>query len=269
MMAQEDAASGSGSKFTFHPLPNRTFSFLENRDTRELLTKWSMNGRITAQAFRYDQYFQSYQKDVFVLAFFQDPNVTSHLKLLTGSSGQWTALGTNVKKIEAREVPCTHLSMSLFDRLQEENIVKESGYISKCLDEYVDDFVVSDELRKVLLLEDSDKYEIFSQSDRQEFLFLLFKHLCLGGAVCQFEDTIDPYLDITKSMYKELLSVQKDPETQQINIISSVFKVSAYDENGLCYPSPKSHEQTFAYLIVDPLKRHVIVLYHCFGGGIF
>ncbi|XP_075706087.1 cilia- and flagella-associated protein 300 [Rhinoderma darwinii] len=268
-MAQGAAVTGSGAKFTFYHLPNRTFSFLENRDTRELLTKWSMNGRITAQTFRYDQYFQSYQKDDFVLAFFQDLNVTSHLKLLSGSSGQWTTLDTNVKKIEASEVPCTHLSLSPFDRLQKENIVKECGNISKCLDEYVDDFIVSDELRKVLLLEDSEKYEIFSTSDRQEFLFLLFKHLCLGGAVCQFEDTIDPYLEITKSMYKELISVQKNPETKQINIISYVFKVLAHDENGLCYPSTTTHEQTFAYLIVDPLKRHVTALYHCFGGGIF
>ncbi|XP_056417520.1 cilia- and flagella-associated protein 300 [Hyla sarda] len=259
----------SGAKFTFHPLENRTFNFLDNRSSRELLTKWSMNGRISAQAFRYDEYFQPYQKNDFVLAFFQDPNVTSYLKLLSGSSLQWTTLGTKVTKIEATEIPCTHLSMSLFDRLSEENIVKESGYISKCLDEYVDDFIVSDELRKVLLLEDSEKYEIFSPSDRQEFIFLLFKHLCLGGAVCQFEDTVDPYLEMTKSMYKELLSVQKDPETKQIKIISSVFKVNASDENGLCYPSPRPHEQTFAYLIVDPLKRHVVVLYHCFGGGIF
>ncbi|KAM5181090.1 cilia- and flagella-associated protein 300 [Mantella aurantiaca] len=254
--------------FTFHPLPNRTFSFLERRDTRELLTKWSMNGRLTAQVFSYDQYFQPYQKDDFVLAFFQDPNVISHLKVLSGS-GQWTTLGNRVEKVVVKEIPCTQLSMSLFDRLSARNIVRESGYISKCLDEYVDDFIISDELRKVLLVEDSDKFDIFSSSDREQFLFLLFKHLCLGGAVCQFEDVIDPYLDTTKSMYKELLSVQKDPETKQINILSSVFKLLAYDEHGICYPSTQPHEQTFAYLIVDPLKRHVTVLYHCFGGGIF
>ncbi|XP_075054884.1 cilia- and flagella-associated protein 300 isoform X2 [Mixophyes fleayi] len=233
-----------------------------------IVRRRSMNGRITAQAFRYDQYFQPYQKDDFVLAFFQDPNVISHLKLLS-SSGQWTTLGTKVNKIEAKEIPCTQLSMSLFDCLDKEYIVREGGYISKCLDEYIDDFTISDELRKVLLMEESEKFDIFSPSDREEFLFLLFKHLCLGGAVCQFEDTIDPYLETTKSVYKELLSVQKNPETKQINIISSVFKVSAYDENGLCYPSTRTHEQTFSYLIVDPLKRHVTVLFHSFGGGIF
>ncbi|CAI9591623.1 unnamed protein product [Staurois parvus] len=260
--------SETEAPFTFRPLPERTFSFLEKTDTRELLTKWSMNGRLMAQVFFYDQYFQPYQKDDFVLAFFQDPNVVSHLKVLS-SSGQWTALGSKVEKVDVKEVPCTQLSMSLFDCLYAENIVRESGYISKCLDEYVGDFIISDELRKVLLVEDSDKFGIFSPSDREQFIFLLFKHLCLGGAVCQFEDVVNPYLDTTKSMYKELLSVQKDPETKQINIISSIFKVLAYDENGMCYPSTQPHEQTFAYLIVDPLKRHVTVLYHSFGGGIF
>ena len=35
------------------------------------------------------------------------------------------------------------------------------------------------------------------------------------------------------------------------------------------YPDMKRHEQTFSYLIVDPLKRHVTVFYHRFGGGVF
>ncbi|KAM4795497.1 cilia- and flagella-associated protein 300 [Rhinophrynus dorsalis] len=265
-----EADSGSAEeKFTFTHLPNRSFSSLDTRDIRDLLIKWSMNGRITAQAFRYDQYFQPYQKDDFVKAFFQDPNVISQLKKLSGSAGEWITLDTKVKRVEAKEIPCTQLSMSFFDCLYSAEIVKGSGHISKCLDEYMDEFPISDELRKVLLLDDSEHFQIFSQQDREQFLFLLFKHLCLGGALCQFEDTIDPYLETTKSIYKDLLSVQKDPETKQITIISTVFKVSAYDENGMCYPSTRPHDQTFAYLIVDPLKRHVNVLYHCFGAGVF
>ncbi|XP_078529147.1 cilia- and flagella-associated protein 300 [Lissotriton helveticus] len=256
-------------RFTFRHLPNKKFSFLENRDTRELLMKWSMHGRLKAQAFGYDQYFQAYEKDEFAEAFFKDPNVTSNLKLLSSTAGQWMTLGAIVKKVEAKGVPCTQVSMSFFDRLFTEGIVKETGHINKCFDDFYGDFTISDELRKVLVMEDSDKYDIFSQADREELIFHLFKHLCLGGALCQFEDMVGPYLDTTKAMYKELISVQKDPETKAINIISSVFKVVAYSEHGMCYPAAKKHEQTFAYLIVDPLKRHVHILYHCFGGGLF
>nr|XP_014352185.1 PREDICTED: uncharacterized protein C11orf70 homolog isoform X2 [Latimeria chalumnae] len=228
----------------------------------------SMHGRISVQAFSFDEYFQPYQKDDFVLTFFQDPNVVSNLKFLS-SAGQWTTLGAEVKNIKAEALTCSQISMSFFDCLYSKGIVRETGHITKCLDEFYEDIPISDELRKALLLEDSDDYEIFSQADRKEFLFCLFKHLCLGGMFCQFEDMIDPYLNTTKSIYKDLVSVQKDPETKLLNVLSTVFKVSAYNANGRCYPSAKEHEQTFAYLIVDPLKHYVNVLYHSFGGGLF
>nr|XP_055161392.1 cilia- and flagella-associated protein 300 isoform X2 [Nyctereutes procyonoides] len=175
--------------------------------------------------------------------------------------------GAEVKKIEATNVPCTQLSMSFFNRLYDEDIVRANGHIIKCLDSFCDSFPISDELRKVLLVEDSEKYEVFSQPDREEFLFCLFKHLCLGGALCQYEDVLHPYLETTKLLYKDLVSVRKNPQTKKIQITSSVFKVMAYDSNGVCYPSTKSHEQTFSYFIVDPIKRHVHVLYHCYGVG--
>lgn len=38
---------------------------------------------------------------------------------------------------------------------------------------------------QMLLLEDSDNYDLFSASDRDQFLFRVFKHVCLGGPVCQ------------------------------------------------------------------------------------
>ena len=57
----------------------------------------------------------------------------------------------------------------------------------------------------MLLVPDSDNYDMFTEDHRGEFLFRLFRHLCLGGAVCQFEDTVQPYLDATKSIYKDLI----------------------------------------------------------------
>ncbi|XP_065738914.1 cilia- and flagella-associated protein 300 isoform X2 [Phocoena phocoena] len=229
--------------YYFRFLPQKTFKFLSTPETTSRLRQWSMLGRIKAQAFGFDQTFQVYRKDDFVMAFFKDPNVIPNLKLLSDSSGQWITLGTEVKKIEAINVPCTQLSMSFFNPLYDEDIVRENGHIVKCLDSFCDPFLISDELRKVLLVEDSEKYEVFSQPDREEFLFCLFKHLCLGGALCQYEDVLNPYLETTKLIYKDLDSV------------------------GMCYPSTKSHEQTFSYFIVDPIMRHVHVLYHCYGVG--
>ncbi|NXP07240.1 CF300 protein, partial [Thinocorus orbignyianus] len=265
-MSAGDRRSPAG--FAFRCLPQKAFPCLEDRDIRERLLKWSMQGRITAQAFSFDQEFKPYQKDEFVTAFFNDQNVKSSLKLLS-ASGQWTTLGSKVTKIEATLVPCTQISMTFFDRLYSEGVVRETGHIVKCYDDYYDDILISDELRKVLLLEDSDHYDLFSQLDRKEFLFCLFKHLCIGGTLCQFEDVLGPYLETTKALYKDLVSVQKDPETKEVRIISTVFRVSAYDAQGLCYPSSQGHQQTFSYLVVDPCRRHVHVLYHRFGAGSF
>ncbi|KAM9768359.1 cilia- and flagella-associated protein 300 isoform 1-T1 [Dama dama] len=193
--------------YSFRYLPQKTFQSLSTPQTTSRLRQWSMLGRIEAQAFGFDQTFQTYRKDDFIMAFFKDPNVIPNLKLLSESSGEWITLGTEVKKIEAINVPCTQLSMSFFHRLYDEAIVRDNGYIVKCLDCFCDPFLISDELRKVLLVEDSEKYEVFSQPDREEFLFCLFKHLCLGGALCQYEDVISPYLETTKLIYKDLVRI--------------------------------------------------------------
>ncbi|XP_027270965.1 cilia- and flagella-associated protein 300 isoform X3 [Cricetulus griseus] len=211
---------GSLGGFYFRFLPQRTFSSLNTREVTSRLRQWSMLGRIQAQAFSFDQTFQPYQKDDFVMAFFTDPNVIPNLQLLSDSSGQWITLGTEVKKIEAVNVPCTQLSMSFFQRLYDENIVRESGHIVKCFDSFCDPFLISDELRKVLLMEDSEKYEVFSPQEREEFLFCLFKHLCLGGSLCQYEDMLKPYLETAKLIYKDLVRTLLVCATLQLKSMS-------------------------------------------------
>ncbi|XDA84053.1 hypothetical protein R6Z07F_013877 [Ovis aries] len=209
--------------YSFRFLPQKTFQSLSTPQTTSRLRQWSMLGRIEAQAFGFDQTFQTYRKDDFVMAFFKDPNVIPNLKLLSESSGEWLTLGTEVKKVEAINVPCTQLSMSFFNRLYDEAIVRDNGYIVKCLDSFCDPFLISDELRKVLLVEDSEKYEVFSQPDREEFLFCLFKHLCLGGALCQYEDVINPYLETTKLIYKDLVRILLVYATLQQRVMNRHF----------------------------------------------
>lgn len=51
--------------------------------------------------------------------------------------------------IEATVVPCTQTSMSFFDRLYSEGVVRETGDIVKCYDDCYEDILISDELRKV------------------------------------------------------------------------------------------------------------------------
>lgn len=52
-------------------------------------------------------------------------------------------------KVEATVVPCTQISMAFFDRLYSEGVVRESGHIVKCYEDYYDGILIPDELRKV------------------------------------------------------------------------------------------------------------------------
>ena len=51
--------------------------------------------------------------------------------------------------------------------------------------------------------------------------------LIVSSCTLEYEDEVQPYLDVTKSVYKDLISVQKDAETQTIHVVSSVFKIEA------------------------------------------
>ncbi len=57
----------------------------------------------------------------------------------------------------------------------------------------------------MILMEDSDNFDAYSESEREELMFRLFSHVCLGGEICQYEDNVQPYLDTTKLIYKDLL----------------------------------------------------------------
>lgn len=104
----------------------------------------------------------------------------------------------------------------------------------------------------------------------------------------EYEDDIQPYLDVTKTIYKEIVSVQKDSETQTIRVVSPVFKIEALvkilfeifrtktinfrfqNEKGKkFYPSRTAYEQDFVYMIIDPIKRHVIILSNFYEGPSF
>uniref|UniRef100_A0A8C2Q5N2 Cilia- and flagella-associated protein 300 n=1 Tax=Cyprinus carpio TaxID=7962 RepID=A0A8C2Q5N2_CYPCA len=148
----------------------------------------SMLGRITIQTFNFDESFQAYRSNDFAWDFFQDPCLKNNLKVLD-TSGSWTL---DITRVNVEVVPCTKVSVDLFDPIYSNGILRPSGHIVKCNHEIYPDF---DELRTLLLEENSDSYHIISLSDRQEFLFRLFKHMVLGGELCQYEDAIDPYIE--------------------------------------------------------------------------
>ena len=44
--------------------------------------------------------------------------------------------------------------------------------------------------------------------------------------MCQFDLDITEYLETTKSLYKDLIKVAKDDDTQEIKAVSQVFRIN-------------------------------------------
>uniref|UniRef100_A0A3B3TQ57 Cilia- and flagella-associated protein 300 n=2 Tax=Poecilia TaxID=8080 RepID=A0A3B3TQ57_9TELE len=205
-----------------------------------------MLGRLSAQTYSFDSNFHPYSYETFALV--RRDIVSTRLMCVVERP---------VASVSTELVPCTKISMELFDPIYSCGILRPSGHVVKCFHDVYPDY---DELRQMLQEEDSEHYYVVGKMERKEFLFRLFKHLCLGGALCQYEDTIDPYISTTKKIYKDLI--------RKIELFSMIL-VSRYskDESGQCFPGTREEEQTFAYLIVDPVKRNVTLLFHIYGVG--
>ena len=79
----------------------------------------------------------------------------------------------------------------------------------RCMDEQCGDILVSDRLRKVFLDEASEEWDLFSQTERQELIFHVLRRLAIGGGMNQYDDDMSLYLNLTKTLYKDLVTVQK------------------------------------------------------------
>lgn len=58
---------------------------------------------------------------------------------------------------------------------------------------------------QMLLIDDFDNYCLYSDLERDEFLFRIFFYICLGGRFNQYEDEIQFYLDVIKQVYKDFI----------------------------------------------------------------
>lgn len=55
-------------------------------------------------------------------------------------------------------------------------------------------------------MDTAEEYDTFSEEERDELLFRLFRLLVVGGALNQYEDSIGPYFDLTRDLYKDVVT---------------------------------------------------------------
>mmetsp|Transcript_26145 Transcript_26145/g.68627 ORF Transcript_26145/g.68627 Transcript_26145/m.68627 type:complete len:266 (-) Transcript_26145:249-1046(-) len=262
------AAAKYDGKFTFQYV-DRDFGPLKHKETCELLKKWTMFDSMRVSTFRFDQKFAAFELKDFLKDMFNSAEVLAHLQTLVTVRGHWAAMGGSpgdCKGVDFEDVSCSATSMEFFDRLYECEALRRDGSIVGCFPEYLDNgFAVNQELGKIMLMEDSDHYDTFTDNDRAELLFKIFQHITLGGPLNQYEDTIGPYFDTTKLLYKSLISVAKDPKTQKVRVTSMAVKIKAADGRSSLFPQD-DHPQNFMYAVVNPTKREVSLWYHAWCG---
>ena len=223
-------------------LSERQLGSFEAKGNKELFTKWGLNSMVY-QIFNYTEYIELTNAKEFVKHFF---NYISTRKLAKDFS-----TFVNFNDINLQSINPKVTNISFFDRLETSGLVRKCGSITKCYDEMINDILISDELHKMILSKESVYYNLYSEEDRLEFIFHIFKHIVIGGPCCQFEDNVKSYIEITKVIYKDLMSIKKNVATQKLSIESVVFMIFL----------PIMKEYDFCYIILDLEKRQLILWY--------
>jgi hypothetical protein len=169
-----------------------------------------------------------------------------------------------MKSIELEPLTTNTIGGSFFKKLWAGNrLARDSPGkpIQKCLDRRVNGIWVSDLLQTAILDEDSEEYEVFSPSDRQELIYQLMKILVVGGDICQYEDEWDSYEGIVTSLYKDIVGQSVVKNTSgAVSIIAKAYllkKVNGKDVR-------MDFDRSFCILVVDVVGKKVRMLnYRC------
>jgi len=268
--AEEEVAEAAepvaAQAYTFHHLGDATWANYQSKSIAEYLMKWNLDKHANLLKFRFDQNFERFKAEEFIRDFFSDPTVQTHVQV-QAKSGGWIRGPGAPKKVRFHPLSTTATNLDLFDCLKNDEhvlsegpVCREDGKIAGCFEEWEEGVCVQDRLRKALCCRDSEEYEMFPEHTRKELLFQLFKHLALGGAMNQWEDVVDPYLEATKLIYKDLVRVRKSPESGQVEVTTLAYLVSNVDGAVDLFPN-RDQPNNMCLLMIDPVPRHITCYY--------
>ncbi|KAF4657864.1 hypothetical protein FOL47_008287 [Perkinsus chesapeaki] len=272
-----DQKSERSYKFGF--LPESVPKCFGNRQLQADFIKWGLGQDMVIIRFLYDSPANSEDEARFMVnQFFASSEAQRILPHACAGVG---SLGSQAK-VELDPVSISQTDMSIFHVLTEKRIVNPStGRIQGRLEEDWEGIPLYDTLREALVCEDSELYEVFSKKARNEWvslpvpfhattstvflaamrrelLFKVFWHVVIGGASNQYDEVITPYIEHTKQIFKDLVSVRLAPDG------SIICPCRAYRVTGVSGTKLHSndHPSNYCYVIVDPTMRHLTVWYY-------
>jgi cilia- and flagella-associated protein 300 len=236
----------------FDPIETQLACF-SSRDSKEMLMQWNIDQTLKVQKFRFSGMFSANdpnEYDRILAEFFTRPDCMSIMSV----SGSTTTPVTINKEMMHTSV----MSMDFFDRLKESGIVLPSGNIRGCFEETFDGIPVGDKVREMLVNEDSENACLFGEDDRKQLIYALFKIFAVGGSMCQADTSIERYLNMTKSFYREILTIYKDSKSGDVKIAGRVYCIKEVAGLDLFTHPDNIHNALFVY--VDPLKKQLVVV---------
>jgi len=240
--------------FVFHHLPEAQFQSFGNKDIQPLLDKWGFGPDMFMCTFRVEQQVSQDEMQAMLDAFFTDRLVLSVLHHLS----RMRVLSPEKVQVRWEQMSTKVTSMSFFNKFEEIGAVSASGHIRGRIEEDWEGVPIVNLIREAILMDESELYDAFSEAERREFLFRIFMHLIFGGASNQWEDHVEEYFKVTKSVYKDLLSVRRN-DTGDVEVLSTVASVFSLGEGGMIFP--QENPLNFCYVIHDPVMRHLRVWY--------
>lgn len=246
-------------KFIFEV--NEHFSSYPNifqKERIKLLEKWGLTN-MELLKFRFNLNFNQVVQNQFLKELLNSQiirNSCSGISNITTNSE-----GNLVETIKYKQLSTKSVNLDVLDVVYSSRIVnKETGYIKKDFEESYEGIQISDKLKGALVNPDDENYSVFDEGIRNEFLFRIFKHVSIGGSLCQYEDYAGEYFNMTKVFYKDLVSASKDGNTSQVYIRSLVFEIE--EVNGRRIFRNSYNPQNFLYVIVDPYQKSVNLWYN-------
>lgn len=257
LLIEEEAEERPEDTFKFHHLPEAKYASFGNPAIQPLLDKWGFGQDMIMCTFRVEQQVGPDSMQAMLEAFFRDREVVGVLHALTGLR----VVSPDRVRVFPQQMATQAVSMSFLNKFEECGAIGHSGHIKGRIEEDYEGVPILNLIREVILMEESELYDAFSERERKEFLFKIFSHIIFGGASNQYEDHVEEYFKVTKEVYKDLLTVRRN-DAGDVEVLSTVWSIKSLGEGGQLFP--KESPLNFFYVIHDPLTRHVRCWYFGF-----
>lgn len=244
----------SNLSFSFEHQSSTLDCIEKSRDLKEQLLQYNLDETLQCYKFHFTGSFSGHMNseyETMLQAFFSDQQVLHSIQ----------ATGDIVlpSKITKESIGLNVMTMDFFDRLEEGGIIGPGGQIKGCFDDVFDGIMVGDLLREMLVNENSEHACLYSDSEKYELIYQIFRVLVIGGNLCQPEISIEKYLNITKAVYKELVTVFKDSNTKEVKVSGKAYLVQGIEGIEL-FPANPTSSWNVCILLIDPLKKTVTML---------